>query len=73
MEHESEGYTNCNWYSWYRHQWIDTGTEGLGNKRASGDHPNYSIIKIGMNTKESPGDLRKLALIQTAVRKHRLT
>ena len=26
----------------------------------SGDHPNYSIVKIGQNTKKSPGDLRRL-------------
>ena len=28
---------------------IDTGTGGFGNKMTSGDHPNYSIIKIGQN------------------------
>ena len=33
-----------------------TGTGGLGNKRTNGDHPNYSIIKIGQNTEKSPGD-----------------
>ena len=27
------------------------GTRGLGNKRTSGDHTNYSIIKIDQNTK----------------------
>ena len=37
VEHESDGDTNCNWSSWYSHQWIDTGTEGLRNKRANGD------------------------------------
>ena len=26
---------------------FDIRTGGLGNKRMSGDHPNYSIIKIG--------------------------
>ena len=31
-----------------------TGTRGLGNKRTSGDHPNYSIIEIDQNTEESP-------------------
>ena len=50
---------------------MDTGTGGLGNK--SGDHPNYSIIKIGQNTEESPGDLRRVAVTQTPVRTHRLT
>ena len=41
---------------------LDKGTRGLGNKRTSGDHPNYSIIEIGQNTKKSPGDLRRLAV-----------
>ena len=39
----------------------------------SGDHPNYSIIKIGQNTEESPGDLKRLAVTQTPVRNHQLT
>ena len=38
------------------------GTGGLGNKRTSGDHPNYSIVEIGQNTKKSPGDLMRLAV-----------
>ena len=40
----------------------DTGTERLGNKRTGGDHLDYSIIKIGQNTKKSPGNLRRLAV-----------
>ena len=40
----------------------DTMTEGLGSKRTSEDHPNYSIIKIGKNTEKSPGDLVSLVL-----------
>ena len=52
---------------------LDIGTGGLGNKRTSGDHPNHSIIKIGQNTEKSSGDLRRLAVIQTSVRNHRLT
>ena len=27
----------------------------------SGDHPDYSIVKIGQNTEKSPEDLRTLA------------
>ena len=37
-------------------------TERLGNQRTRGDHPDYSIIKIGLNTEKSPGDVRALAL-----------
>ena len=47
-----------------------TGT--LGNKRTSGDHPDH-IIKIGLNTEKSPGDLRRLAVIQSPVRNYLLT
>ena len=32
-------------------QSIATGTGGFENKRMSGDHSNYSIVKIGQNTK----------------------
>ena len=50
MKHENEDDTNCNWFACNSHQRIGTGTGGLGNKRTSGDHPNYSIIEIGQNT-----------------------
>ena len=59
MEHESEGVIGAIVIS-------ELGTvtkrllqrlEDLGNKRTSGDHPNYKIIEIGQNTKKSPGDL----------------
>ena len=39
----------------------------------SGNHPKYGIIKIIQNTEKSPGDLWRLAVAQTPVRKHRLT
>ena len=32
----------------------------------SGNHPNYSIIEIGPNTKKYPGDLSKLAVTQNS-------
>ena len=35
---------------------------GLGNKRTTGDNPNYYIIENGQNTEESPGDLLSLKL-----------
>ena len=44
------------------------GTGRLGNKRASGDHPYYCIVKIGQNTEKSPGDLRRFPLTQTPVK-----
>ena len=47
--------------------------DNYGNKRTSGDHLNYSIIKIDQNTEKSPGDLRRLAVTQTPVENHQLT
>ena len=44
----------------------------LGNKRISGDHPSYSIIKIGQNTEKSPEYLRRLVITQTPVKDHPL-
>ena len=49
VEHESDGDTNCNWSSWYSHQRIGKRTWGIGNKKTSEDHPNYSNIKLNVN------------------------
>ena len=73
MEHESGGNINYNWHTRYRYQRIDRRTGGLGNKRTSGDHPNYSIVEIGQNTEKSPGDLGRLAITQTPMENHQLT
>ena len=34
--------------------------------------PNDSIIKISQNTEKSPGDLRRLAITETLVKRHQL-
>ena len=73
VEHESNGYTNCRWCSWYSHQRFGKKTRGLGNKGTSGDHPDNSIIEIGQNTEKSPGDLRRFVVTQTPVKDHRVT
>ena len=59
--------TKCNWCSWYSHLRIGTRTGRFGNKRTSGDHPNHSILKIGLNNNKSPGDLRRLVITKTPV------
>ena len=64
MEHDSDGDTSCNWCTWNNPQRIDKGTGRLGNKRISGDHPDYSIIKISQNREKSPEDLGRLAITQ---------
>ena len=49
--------------------------EGIGrrgNKKTSGDHPDYSIVKNGHSTEKSPRDLRGLNVIQTPVKSHQL-
>ena len=51
---------------------VTKGTGGLGSWQASGDHPNDNIIENGQNTEKSPGDLRRLAVIQTPAKDHLL-
>ena len=55
------------------HQRLIKRTGGLGNKRMSGDHPNYNIIENGQNTEKSPGDFRRLAVTQTPMKDRQLT
>ena len=70
MEHESDGDTDCNWCTCYSHQRIGSITGGLENKRMSKDHYIYSIVEIGQNTEKSSGDLRRLTVTQTPVKKN---
>ena len=73
MDRESDGDTNCNRCARYSHHRIGKETGGLGNKRTSGDHPNYSFIKIGKNTEKCPGDLWRFTITQILVKNHHLT
>ena len=68
MEREGDGDTDCNWCVWNNLKRIGKGTGRHGNNRTSGDHPDYSIIKIGQSTEKSPEDLRRLAVTQTLVK-----
>ena len=72
MEYEGDNYTNRDCCFWYSHQKIIKVTGGLGNERTSGDHLNYNIIENDQNTEKSPGDLRKLVVIQTPVKDYEL-
>ena len=67
MEHEGDGDTNSNRCTWNNPQRIDKGSGRHGNNQLSWDHPDYSFIKIGL--KKSPGDLKKLTITQTPVKK----
>ena len=72
MEHEGDGNTSGNWGALNNPKRIGRGTGRLGNKRTSGNHPDYRIIDIGQNTEKSPSDLRRL-VTQTPVKDHQLT
>ena len=71
MEDDGDSDTYCNWCTLNNTQRIGKRTGRLGNKRTSGDHLDYSIIKNGLNTEKSFGDLRRL-VPQTPVRNHQL-
>ena len=43
----------------------------LGNKRTSGDHLDYGIIKIGQNTGKNPRDFLSLKLLWKIISLHR--
>ena len=72
MEPEVDGDTNCNWCASNSSQKLGKEAGKVGNWRTSQDHPNYWIDKIGQNTEKSPGDLKRLAVIQTLVKDHQL-
>ena len=72
MEHEGDGDINYNWSTWNNTKKIGKRTRRLRDKKTSGNYPVYSIIKVGQNTEESPGNLR-LAVTQTPVENHQLT
>ena len=72
MKHKDDGDTNCNWCTRNNLQRIGKGTGRLRNQRTNGDHPVYSVIKIGQNTEKCPGDLRRLAVTQTPVKNYQL-
>ena len=52
-------------YARYSRQRISKGSEGIGYKSMSGNHPNCGISKINQNTEKSPGDLTRLTFNQT--------
>ena len=52
---------------------LGKGRERVGNRRTNPDHPNYGIVEISQNTEKSPGDQKRIAVIQTPVKGHQLT
>ena len=72
MAHEGNGDINFNWSLRNDPQRLGKGAARLRNQRTSGDHSDYSMVKIGQNTEKSPVDLRRLTISQTPVKEHRL-
>ena len=46
--------------------------EEVANQRKNWHHPDYSMVKIGLNTYKSSEDLKRLAVTYTPVKDHRL-
>ena len=64
VEHEGDRDTSSNCLIWNGPQGLSTGIERVRNRKTNGDHPNYSIVKIGQNTTKSPGDWGDLLLLR---------
>ena len=68
MEHEEDGDTNCIKKARNNSQMFGKCAGRVRNRRTSWDHRNYGIVEIDQNTEKNPGDLRRLAIIQTLVK-----
>ena len=62
MEHEIDCGIICSWCTRNSLQRLGKWTGRIGNRRASQDHPDNSIAKIGQNTEKSPVDLKRLVV-----------
>ena len=65
MGHEGDVDIAYNWFTLNNTERLEKETGRLKNRRTSGDHPDYSIIKICQYIDKSPKDLRRLAVTQT--------
>ena len=73
IEHESNSDTKCSPCARYNNQMIDKRPGRRGNIRTNGDHPVYSIIKIGQDSEKRPGYLRRISVTQIPVEDHEPT
>ena len=62
VENEENGDTTCI-RSCNGRRKLEEASEGTGYQRINRDRLDNSIVKIGKNTKESPGDLKRLGVI----------
>ena len=56
--------TNCTWCPFERSPQTLKWTGGTVDHRKNRDHPDHSPVKINKNTRKSPWDLRRLAVIR---------
>ena len=64
------GHINFKKCTWNNPQRLGKGLDGVVNRRTNGDHPNYSIVKIGQNTEKSPGDLQRFGVSLAPLKDH---
>ena len=72
MERERYYDTDYNWCLRNNPQRISKETGRLGNKCTCEGHSDYSTIKIGQNTEEGSGDIRKLPVTKIPMENHQL-
>ena len=73
MENKGDGDTNYNWCTWNDSQRLSKRVKGVRNQRMSVHHPKCTIVDVGWNTEKHLGDLRRLTVLQTSVKDHRIT
>ena len=61
--------TNCDSALGTDPKWLESGQEDL-NSENNQDYSDYSIVKIGQNTEEIPGDMRNLVVSQAPMKYH---
>ena len=62
VEYEGDYDTNCCWWAWNGPQKLGKKSRNLSKNR---NHPNHSIVKIGLNSEKSFRDLKRLAVTQS--------
>ena len=73
VEHKRDCDTNSSVGTWNGPPGLEKKkTAGIGNSKKQ-NHPDHSVVKIGLNTEKSHGDLKRFDVTQTPVKTHQLT
>ena len=70
MKHEGDGDNNCNRCPWNGLKRSEKETRGTEDQRKNRDYPEHCTAKISLNNQQNPGDLKRLAVIQTSVKNY---